>query len=404
MENFLVRGRKLRRMAPRLITTERDDYDKLNPHGAASCRSRDPAGAKRTRPGDPAACTWRNCLRGGCRLSMRPPQSKGHEFPARIRIPRARQMPARVRIVFPLIALCALAFSPVVVRSPAHDAPQSRADAYPLGLTLRLLERDLTSKEYAEVLATMIPTDLEAEWRRIATADNYEVFLQQHGGKDKVLADPKLKAAYERRLKIAEGFLDLMRSAYKKRGVEPPFDKGEKIDLLAAGTAAGVKNAAAAVSLRAVMPAAGAERQWPRFRGPTGQGTALQADFPMSWSDTENVVWKSEVPGRGNGSPVIWDQKIFVTTASDDGTERLLLCFDRGSGELLWKQAAPKAAKQEKVYWKNSYASSTPATDGQRVIAFFGNSGLVCFDFSGQQLWHQDLGEFTTTHGPGSSP
>ncbi|HLJ11642.1 MAG TPA: PQQ-binding-like beta-propeller repeat protein, partial [Planctomycetaceae bacterium] len=304
-------------------------------------------------------------------------------------------MPARVRIVFPLIALCALAFSPVVVRSPAHDAPQSRADAYPLGLTLRLLERDLTSKEYAEVLATMIPTDLEAEWRRIATADNYEVFLQQHGGKDKVLADPKLKAAYERRLKIAEGFLDLMRSAYKKRGVEPPFDKGEKIDLLAAGTAAGVKNAAAAVSLRAVMPAAGAERQWPRFRGPTGQGTALQADFPMSWSDTENVVWKSEVPGRGNGSPVIWDQKIFVTTASDDGTERLLLCFDRGSGELLWKQAAPKAAKQEKVYWKNSYASSTPATDGQRVIAFFGNSGLVCFDFSGQQLWHQDLGEFT---------
>src|SRR6185369_9499994 len=98
------------------------------------------------------------------------------------------------------------------------------ADPYPLGTALRVLERDLTSKQYADVLATMIPTDLAAEWKRIGTPDNYEVFLKEHGGKEKVLADPQLRAAYERRLKIAEQFLDLMRSAYKNRKVAPPFD------------------------------------------------------------------------------------------------------------------------------------------------------------------------------------
>src|SRR4029077_15079991 len=92
------------------------------------------------------------------------------------------------------------------------------------------------------------------------------------------------------------------------------------------------------------------------------------------------------------------------TSASDDGQDRWLLCYDRTTGALLWQKSAPKPAAQEKLYWKNSYASTTPVTDGQRVIAFFGNSGLVCFDFEGKQLWHQDLGTFPTMHGPGSSP
>ncbi|HEY2249593.1 MAG TPA: PQQ-binding-like beta-propeller repeat protein [Planctomycetaceae bacterium] len=290
--------------------------------------------------------------------------------------------------------------------SPAADELDKDGDSgpYPLGLSLRLLERDLSSKDYAVVLETMIPTDLEAEWKRVATADNHETFLAQHGGKQKVVADPVLKAAWERRVKIADGFLDLMRSAYKKRNITPPFDKGEKIDFLGAGAAARAAKDQPVVAVRVVLPAPGAERQWPRLRGPTGQGTALESNFPPTWSETENIVWKAEIPGRGHGSPIIWDQRLFITSASEDGQERWLLCYDRGTGSLLWQKAAPKPATQEKLYWKNSYASTTPVTDGQRVIAFFGNSGLVSFDFEGNQLWHQDLGTFPTMHGPGASP
>ncbi len=303
-----------------------------------------------------------------------------------------------------LAAACLLFATPLL--SFAADEPATDADSerYPLGLSLRQLERDLTSKDYAAVLETMIPTDLEAEWRRVATADNHETFLAQHGGKEQVLADPGMKAAWERRVKIAGGFLDLMRSAYKKKNITPPFDKGEKIDFLAAGAAVGAAKGTAVVAVHVVMPAAGAEKQWPRLRGPTGQGAAIESHFPLHWSETENIVWKTEVPGRGNGSPIIWDNRLFVTSASEDGQDRWLLCYDRTSGALLWQKAAPKPVAQEKLYWKNSYASTTPVTDGERVIAFFGNSGLVCFDFEGSQLWHQDLGTFPTMHGPGASP
>lgn len=281
---------------------------------------------------------------------------------------------------------------------------QEKGEPYPLGTALRVLERDLTSKEYAAVLATMIPTDLAAEWKRIGTPDNHEAFLQAHGGKEKVLADPQLKAAYERRLKIAEQFLDLMRVAYKNRNTAPPFDKGEKIDLLTAGKKAETIKSEDSVPVRVVMPAPGSERNWPRLRGPDGQGTAIEPNFPLNFSDTENVAWKVDLPGPGNGSPVIWGNHLFITSASEDGQERWLVCYARDSGKLLWKQTAPKPSSQEKLYWKNTYASSTPVTDGERVIAFFGNSGLVCYDFDGKQLWHRDLGPLTITHGPGTSP
>lgn len=303
-----------------------------------------------------------------------------------------------------LLTLCLMSAHPQLSFAADQPAKTTASDPYPLGTSLRLLEQDLASKDYAVVLETMIPTDLEAEWKRVATSDNHESFLKQHGGKDKVVADPALKTAWERRVRIADGFLELMRSAYKKRGITAPFDKGEKIDLLTAGAAAGAAREQPAVALRVVLPAAGAEKQWPRLRGPTGQGMALESSFPLTWSETEHIVWKSEIPGRGNGSPVIWDQRLFVTSASDDGQERWLLCYDRRTGALLWQQSAPKPAAQEKLYWKNSYASTTPVTDGQRVIAFFGNSGLVCFDFDGKQLWHEDLGTFPTMHGPGASP
>jgi outer membrane protein assembly factor BamB len=287
-------------------------------------------------------------------------------------------------------------------RAQAADTPEK----YSLSIELKGLERDLSNPDYRTVLATMIPTDLAAEWQRVATPDNYLAFAEQHGGREKVLADPALRAAYERRQRIADSFLAMIREAYAKRHIKPAFDKGDRIEqalrsVLSHGER---KAAAAAVSLRALMPAEGAEHQWPRLRGPDGQGTADDANLPLHWSPTENIVWKTEISDRGNSSPVVWNDRIFLTSASKDGTSRKILCYSRANGHLLWEHAAGPSAGKEWLYPKNSYASSTPVTDGQRVIAFFASSGLVCVDFDGHEQWHVDLGAFPTMHGAGASP
>ncbi|MGE3316371.1 MAG: PQQ-binding-like beta-propeller repeat protein [Planctomycetaceae bacterium] len=302
------------------------------------------------------------------------------------------------------LALTTLLCSPAP--SLAEDPKPAREDDYPLSLELQVLARDLTSEEYRKVLPTMIPTDLAAEWERIGTPDNHLLFLEKHGGKEKVLADPRLKSAYEQRLKIADEFLALIREAYRKRDQKPPFDDPAKVEpiLRKAGANAGGGKNATATPVRVVMPAPGAEKQWPRFRGPTGQGNAVDAVFPLHWSSTENVIWSSEIPGRGHGSPSIWDDRIFITTASKEGDERSIVCYSRTDGRRLWKYDAPKPKEQEKLYAKNSCASGTAVTDGENVVAFFGNSGLVCVDVNGKEKWAKDLGIFGTTHGPGTSP
>src|SRR5579872_4009916 len=112
-------------------------------------------------------------------------------------------LPACARRVQILCGLCLLLACTRFLAAADEPAKPPAPDPFPLGLTLRLLERDLTSKDYATVLETMIPTDLEAEWKRVATADNHEAFLDQHGGREKVVADLALKAAWERRVNIA---------------------------------------------------------------------------------------------------------------------------------------------------------------------------------------------------------
>lgn len=276
------------------------------------------------------------------------------------------------------------------------------AEQFPLGRSLQVLERDLTSPEYAEVLDTMIPTDLAAEWKRVATADNHEVFLKEHGGLAAVKGDPALRAAWERRQKIAADFLDLMRAAYTKRGLKAPFDAGEQIDLLELGRQSASTEPRA--PLQVVMPAAGSERQWPRFRGPDGQGTVFDTAIPLEWGPERNIAWSVELPGKGNSSPVVWNDRLFLTTATEDGAERSIHCFDRNTGNLRWKLTVEAPEGRETLYWKNTFASSTVATDGERVIAFLGNAGLVCCDFDGHELWRRDLGRFETMHGPGTSP
>src|SRR5688572_8245265 len=103
------------------------------------------------------------------------------------------------------------------------DYAKAAADEYPLSLQLQVLERDLTSPDYHDVLKTMISTDLAAEWQRVATPDNYHLFAKQHGGLEKVKANPALASAYQQREQIATQFLDLMRAAYDRKKVKPPF-------------------------------------------------------------------------------------------------------------------------------------------------------------------------------------
>jgi outer membrane protein assembly factor BamB len=274
---------------------------------------------------------------------------------------------------------------------------------YPLDQQLAVLARDIANAEYRKlVLEAMLHTDLAAEWQRVATADNADSFLEKHGGKEKVFADPDLKRAYERRLKIRADFLNLMREGYKRHKRPAPFDQGAKAE--PAGTLA-KKVAAPAVTITPVLPSPGADRHWPRFRGPSGQGEAVGPAPPVEWgADGKNIVWRTKVAGRGNSSPVVWGDRIFLTNSDDKGTERSVLCFDRGDGRLLWTRPAPAKPPEPNVRDKNGYATSTPVTDGERVIAFFGASGLVCFDFAGNLQWHFSDFKIRTTHGTGSSP
>ena len=146
-----------------------------------------------------------------------------------------------------------------------------------------------------------------------------------------------------------------------------------------------------------------ARKYWPQWRGPTAQGLAEGGDYPDKWSDTENILWRVKVPGRGNSSPTIWRDRIFLTSAYD-AAKRVLLCFDRKDGKLLWEAAAPPPASVEKIYKKNSHATGTPVTDGERVYALFGNSGLLAVDKNGKQVWHWSFGSTSNYHGPGGSP
>ena len=148
-----------------------------------------------------------------------------------------------------------------------------------------------------------------------------------------------------------------------------------------------------------------ADRYWSRWRGPSGQGVvdAGTHRYPDTWSATENVAWRAAVPGRGHSSPILWDDKIFLTTAYDDGQRRSVLAFSRTDGRLLWETFVPPAAA-ESMYPKNSHASSTPATDGKLVYAYFGNHGLAAVDFEGRLIWHQGFGPVPTRHGSAGSP
>ncbi len=145
-----------------------------------------------------------------------------------------------------------------------------------------------------------------------------------------------------------------------------------------------------------------AARWWPQWRGPTRQGVQ-QGNYPDRWSDTENVVWKTPLPGEGNSSPIVWRDRIFLTTSHDRGRRRSIVGLDRNDGRLLWETPAPEA-EPESSNGRNGHATSTAVTDGQRVYAYLGNSGLLCVDLDGQQLWHTPIVAIQPKHGIAGSP
>ena len=298
-------------------------------------------------------------------------------------------------------ATCSTLFAALLASCGLAVAADPIDTKFPLGPQLRVLADDVESPAYRKLINEMLLTDLNAEWARVESDDNAARFLEQHGGRKAVLADPDLKRAYERRVEIREEFLELMRVGYRRFKKPAPFDTGAVAEQ--AATVAG-KAAGAATKLAVVMPSQGAEQQWSRFRGPTGQGNSSAKNLPTTWSQTENVVWHTKLPGTGNSSPIIWGERIFLTSAGDEGAERSLHCIRATDGKLLWTRVMPTRTAEPNVREKNGYASATPVTDGQRVIAFFGTGGLVAYDFEGKQLWQHDLPEFNTTWGTGSSP
>ncbi len=142
---------------------------------------------------------------------------------------------------------------------------------------------------------------------------------------------------------------------------------------------------------------------WPQWRGPSGQGYCDDTGVPLTWSETENLLWKTKLPGKGNSTPIVWGERIFLTSASPNGKERLVLCLSTRDGKVLWQRDATRDATPERTYSWNGYASASCVTDGKYVYAFFGTPGLFCYDFDGRLIWKHDFGVFTSAAGWGTA-
>lgn len=147
---------------------------------------------------------------------------------------------------------------------------------------------------------------------------------------------------------------------------------------------------------------------WPQFRGPHGAGIAAGSKPPTSWSDTQNLKWKTALPGAGTSSPIVVGNKIFLTswTGAASTLKRQLVCLERVTGKVLWQSEVP-GEKQADAYQgfmqEHGYASHTPVSDGERVYVYFGKAGALAFDFNGKQLWQVNLGTGANSKNWGSA-
>ena len=142
---------------------------------------------------------------------------------------------------------------------------------------------------------------------------------------------------------------------------------------------------------------------WPRFRGPNGQGVSGEVNLPVHWSATESVTWKTAIPGKGWSSPIVYGEYVFLTTAMDEGKSCRVICINRSDGTIAWNTEAHRQVPG-KMRDQNSYATPTPVTDGERVYAVFYDGTVVAVDLSGKRLWSNSEIEFFSLHGLGASP
>ena len=142
---------------------------------------------------------------------------------------------------------------------------------------------------------------------------------------------------------------------------------------------------------------------WASWRGPSGQGYSDDARIPLTWGNVHNLLWKTNLPGQGNSTPIVWGNRIFLTASSDDGKDRLLLCVRTTDGQLLWQRLVAHEDDPGKSHPWNRYASASCTTDGERVYAFFGTPGLFCYDFDGRLVWRHTFGLFTSEAGWGTA-
>jgi outer membrane protein assembly factor BamB len=171
-----------------------------------------------------------------------------------------------------------------------------------------------------------------------------------------------------------------------------------------------------------------ASHQWPQWRGPLGTGVAPHANPPVEWSEERNIRWKLALPGKGHSTPVVWGDRLFVTTAAPTGdalppklsgapgghdevpiTHRhqfMVIAVDRGTGKVVWQRTVREDLPHQGGHRTASLASASPVTDGEHLLAYFGSWGLVCLNLDGEVQWQTDLGQLETLHGhgEGSSP
>lgn len=178
-------------------------------------------------------------------------------------------------------------------------------------------------------------------------------------------------------------------------------------------------------------------QHWPQFRGASGDGVARGSKHPDQWSASEHIAWKTPIDGIGWSQPVVWADKVFVTAAFAENAKRprpgdwspgeggilsalfggykkppdieyqfQVHCLDLATGKSIWQKTAHTGKPRTRIHPNNSYATETPATDGEVLIAFFGMTGLYCYDLEGKQLWNKDLGSYPTQMdwGSASSP
>ncbi|MFO0817046.1 MAG: PQQ-binding-like beta-propeller repeat protein [Pirellulales bacterium] len=156
------------------------------------------------------------------------------------------------------------------------------------------------------------------------------------------------------------------------------------------------------VSLLSTYSLAADAVHWPGWRGPRADGHAVQAQPPTTW-DSSSLLWKAPLPGQGQSSPVIWGDRMFLTSAEENGKRRIVFCVSTQDGKVVWQHQAWEG-EPEKSHAMNGWASPTCVTDGEVVVAFFGKGGLHAYTVAGQPLWSRDLGTFESPWGVAACP